>query len=318
MKKRLDARMQERHYVRPLLLAGRKHTPESLQPTIAPVAPSPLRHLPVDHDLADRLFAEVVRCRNIRFDKAKIFVPPIPQPLRDVDRVLAPRTALRNRPPSRLQDRFPMSLHFPQPNAIRKIVVRMNRREHFANLFQQSFSVTGDRLVLALGEKFHFADQMSPAELQGNRCQAVELPVRTPKIARNRSGIVQAQNVFQHDASTRRVDVEQRHIFRSKTPDPTPLAVLLRAGFVDVKMFFVRQKIEQSFVGGAKASVTFRTCFARKPFEIFNDTASLKKSCKVLYDMCPRPLRYAVNAMSFGPKRPDLLTSGGNAAAWKH
>ncbi len=222
MQKRLDAGIQERQHVHPLLSAGRQHAPVPFQPAIAPVAPSSLRHLPVDRHLANRLFAEVVRRRNIRFDKAKIFVSPIPKTLRNVARILARRTALRNRASTARisttpQDRFPMSLHFPQPSRRRPTVSPMHRREHFANLFQQSFSVTDDRLVLAFGEKRHFAPccgntEVSPTEPERHRSQSVEFPVRSPrcllKRARNRSGIIQAEQLLQHDASPRRIHVE--------------------------------------------------------------------------------------------------------------
>ncbi len=156
MKKRLDTRIQERHHVRPLLFASRQHAPEPFQPAVAPVAPRALRHLSVDHHLANRLFSQVVRRRKVRFDETKILPPPVPQPLRDVGRVLV----FRDRAPRRLQDAFPMSLHFPLPRRIRPTIPLMNRREHFANPFQQSPAVTGDQLVLAFGKKLHLADQV--------------------------------------------------------------------------------------------------------------------------------------------------------------
>ncbi len=137
MKKRLDAGILKRHHVRSLLFARRKHAPEPLQPAVAPIASRALRHLPVDHLFSYRLFRKVVRRGNIRFDKPKTLFPPRPLPFRYVDRVLV----RRNRSPAARilttpQDRLPMSLHFPQSNAIRKIVARMNRRKRFPHSFQ--------------------------------------------------------------------------------------------------------------------------------------------------------------------------------------
>ena len=244
MKKRFDTRPQKRHHVRALLFASRKHTPEPLLPTVAPVASSPLRHFAVDHDLANCLFARIVCRWNLFLDKTKILFPPVPKSLGDVDRVLV----RRNRAPRHLQDRIAMRLHLPTPNLIRTFVLSMNGRKHFLNFLQKTSAVTSRCFVLALGEKLHFADQMSPTELECRRGHSLELFVCSPKIARNRSAIIRAQNVFQHDAPTRRIDVKHRQPSRAKTPDPTPLAVLFASRFVDVNVRLVRQTFEKAFV----------------------------------------------------------------------
>ena len=85
MKKRLDAGFQERHHVRSLLFAGRKYAPKPFLSAIAPVASCALRHL------ANCLFAEIVRRRNIFVDETKILLLPIPQSFRNIDRVVVVR-----------------------------------------------------------------------------------------------------------------------------------------------------------------------------------------------------------------------------------
>ena len=179
MKKRLDTRIQERHDVRPSLFASRKRAPEPFQPTVAPIAPCPLRHLPVDHHLADRLFAETIRRRRLFVDETKILRLPVPQPLDKVDRVFV----VRNRTPRNCiseirQDHVPMSLHLPLPSRIRKLASAMDRREHFSNPLEKPVSVTSDRLVPAFRKKLHFANQVGPAELKFRRSQTSELLVR--------------------------------------------------------------------------------------------------------------------------------------------
>jgi hypothetical protein len=43
--------------------------------------------------------------------------------------------------------------------------------------------------------------------------------------------------------------------------------------------------------------------FTRNPFDTAIPNRSFRVACIVVYDICPRPFRYAVTAMSFGPNR---------------
>ena len=138
MNKRLDTRLQKRHRTRTVLFARCQHTPESLQPAIAPITPSTLSYLPVDHHSTNRLLPKIVRRWNIRFDKSKIIVPIIPKTLRKVDRILV----VRHPSPSLLQDFFPMFRHPTEPCSIRQNATTVNRRKHRLNLLQQPFAVT--------------------------------------------------------------------------------------------------------------------------------------------------------------------------------
>ena len=74
MKNRLDAKPQEQHHIRTPLFARRHDAPKPFQPAIAPITPSPLRHLSVQHHTANTLLSSIVRRRNIRIDKSKTLV----------------------------------------------------------------------------------------------------------------------------------------------------------------------------------------------------------------------------------------------------
>ena len=170
MQKRLDTRFQERHHVCSLLFACRKHAPKPFLPTIAPIASRSLRHLAVDHHFANRLFAEVVCRGKIFVDETKVFFLPIPQSFRNVDRVVV----VRDRSPGNFQDRILMRTHSTQPIPLQKFVFAMDRRKHFAYLFQEPSTVSCDFFVLVLGKKLHFSNQMSPTKLKLRRGHSLE------------------------------------------------------------------------------------------------------------------------------------------------
>ena len=251
MNHRIDAGFQERHDVAALLFAGGQDAPEPFLPAVAPVASRALRHLAVDHHFANRLFAGVVRWCDVVLDESKIIVLPLRQTLRNIFRVLVVRhAALRG-----FQDVAAMFVHPSLPCEFRDIAVIVDRREHTANVSQQSLAVIRNFFVFAFGEKFDFANEMCPTKLQHDRSQTLEFAIRSPKIARDDAGVIRAEKLFEHDAATRRIDVKHRKFLRPHTPSPTSLAVFLVAGFVDVKMRFTRQ-LRDEF------GVRFRHCIA--------------------------------------------------------
>ena len=259
MKKRFDASLQERHHVHSSLFACRKHTPKPLQPTIAPIASCSLRHLSVNHHLANRLFRQIVRRRNTTLNKTKILLLPIPQPLRNKTTIVV----VRNATPRCRKNRFPMIPHPGKPIAFQQIV-SMNRLEHLVDRFQQAFSVLCDFPVLAFREKLHFANQMRPAELQRHIGQTIEFSVRTPEIARDDAIEILAEQFFQHDAPSRRIDVKHREAQGSQQPYPTFGTVLLAAGLVDVQVFFVRQLVDQFLIRYFQRIACFVDLFGKK------------------------------------------------------
>ena len=116
-------------------LAVRKSTEYSktVPASDCPIAPSSLRHLPVQHHPSNRLLPKIVRRRKVHIDKTKILSLPIPQPLRKMDRV----PVVRDPTPCNLQNLLPMPLHSANPIPFQQFLLPMNRRKHRLNLFQQ-------------------------------------------------------------------------------------------------------------------------------------------------------------------------------------